>query len=148
MMKKSIVPPSEAEERKSRPVHEKCRTFRILVAENNAVCQTVTVMQLQKLGYEADVVGNGLEVLDALGRTHYDLILMDCRMPEMDGYEATRKIRAMGNAVSRIRIVALTACAMRGDREACLEAGMDDYISKPTNIRDLEQAIAKIDSSH
>jgi CheY-like chemotaxis protein len=119
------------------------------LAEDNLVNQKVVLAQLRKLGYEADIAANGLEVLTAYEQTPYDVILMDCHMPEMGGYEASRKIRerasnADGNSKPRIRIIALTANAMEGDREKCLAAGMDDYLSKPTRIDDLSAALARV----
>ena len=107
--------------------------LRILVAEDNAVNQKVIIKILEKLGYYADVVGNGLEVLDAIRRVPYDLVLMDCQMPEMDGFEATRRIRALDGVTGRIPIIALTANAMAGDREKCVECGMDNYLTKPVD---------------
>ncbi len=113
-------------------------TLRILLAEDNAVNQRVALRTLERLGYRADVVGNGLEVIESLSRQPYDVILMDVQMPELDGLETTRQIVARWPADSRPRIIAMTANAMRGDRERCLAAGMDDYISKPVRIEELE----------
>ncbi|HPT36801.1 MAG TPA: ATP-binding protein [Methanothrix sp.] len=111
----------------------------ILLAEDNAVNQVVTKRMLDKLGYRADVAANGIEVLQALQRQHYDVIFMDVQMPEMDGLEATREIRRrMHNGPM---IIAMTASALKGDREMCLAAGMDGYISKPTKIEALRAAL-------
>jgi CheY-like chemotaxis protein len=119
-------------------------TLSILVAEDNRVNQTVITRMLQKLGHRVDVAANGLEAVSALRRIAYDLVFMDCQMPEMDGFGATRAIRA-GEAGTprRIPIVALTANAMHGDREQCLAAGMDDYIAKPVTKQTLAAALER-----
>jgi PAS domain S-box-containing protein len=117
--------------------------IRVLIAEDNTVNQRVTFGQLKKLGYSADVVPDGLAVLRALDRTHYDIILMDCQMPEMDGYEATQRIRARTGDFPQPHIIAMTAHAMQGDREKCLAVGMNDYISKPVQLKTLAVALAR-----
>jgi signal transduction histidine kinase/ligand-binding sensor domain-containing protein/CheY-like chemotaxis protein len=113
--------------------------LRILIAEDNPVNQKLMVSVLGKLGYAPTVVPNGLEVLDRLAREPYDLVLMDVQMPEMDGLEATRRIRAGGGP--QPRIVAMTANALQEDREACLQAGMDEYVSKPFKLDELKAAL-------
>jgi len=115
--------------------------LRILVAEDNIINQKLVLRILQKMGYVADVAGNGLEVLDALNRQSYHIVFMDVQMPEMDGLEATRNIVVNWQADSRPKIIAMTANAMQGDREKCLEAGMDDYISKPILIEEMQRAL-------
>jgi len=117
---------------------------KILVAEDNIVNQKVALMQLAKLGYKADVAANGNEVLEALGRIRYDVILMDCQMPEMDGFEATAQIRRLAEPIRNIRIIAMTANAMQEDRDRCIDAGMDDYIAKPVRIDDLKTLLKSI----
>ena len=115
--------------------------LRILVAEDNAVNQKLALRLFSLMGYQADVAGNGIEALEAVERQPYDVVFMDVQMPEMDGLEATRRIRAA--LPDSPRIVAMTANAMDGDREACLEAGMDDYVSKPIRIEELVAALEK-----
>jgi|GEM_PF-1578670 len=121
----------------------KALSLRILVAEDNAVNQKLVIKILQKIGYNADVAGNGLEAIEAIKQINYDLILMDVQMPEMDGLEATRHICQNLPRKERPFIIAMTANAMKGDREACLEAGMDDYLSKPVRLNELQKAIEK-----
>ena len=119
--------------------------LRLLLVEDNKVNQAVALGILENLGYEADVAVDGRSALIALGRRDYDLVLMDCQMPEMDGYEATRLIRQRDTAVRNhdIPIIAVTAHAMAGDRELCLASGMNDYVSKPLRADLLEQVIEK-----
>jgi two-component system, sensor histidine kinase and response regulator len=128
----------------ARTFAETARTVRILLAEDNVPNQHVGLKQLKKLGYEADAVANGLEVLDALKRIPYDIILMDCQMPEMDGYEATRLIRQAESASTLgPYIIALTANALQGDREKCMAAGMNDYLTKPLHLSELENVLQR-----
>ena len=114
--------------------------LRILLAEDNVVNQKVALLTLDKLGYRADVAGNGIEVIEALNRQSYDVVFMDVQMPEMDGLTATKEICKQWTK-ARPRIIAMTANAMQGDREMCLNAGMDDYISKPIRIEELKRAL-------
>jgi signal transduction histidine kinase/CheY-like chemotaxis protein len=116
----------------------------ILVAEDNAVNQTIIDAMLRKLGHQITLVGTGGEALEALASADFDLVLMDCNMPEMDGIEATKRLRAGGVRDSRIPVIALTANAMEGDRERCLAAGMDDFVAKPVTIAELRKAIERV----
>ncbi len=118
-------------------------SLRILLAEDNVSSQKVALMMLKKLGYTADVAANGIEVLHSLDRQHYDVVLMDIRMPEMDGLEATRIIRQRWPN-NGPKIIAITAYALEGDREKCLQAGMNDYIAKPIQKEDLARALKEI----
>jgi PAS domain S-box-containing protein len=112
--------------------------LRILLAEDNVINQKVALLLLDKIGYRADVAANGYEVLDALNRQKYDVILMDVHMPEMDGIEATKHVRSMLPQTRQPYIIAMTAFAMEGDRQWCLDAGMNDYMGKPVRVEELE----------
>ncbi|MFY9825170.1 MAG: two-component regulator propeller domain-containing protein [Thermoanaerobaculia bacterium] len=118
--------------------------LRILVAEDNSVNQRVALLLLERLGYSADVAGNGYEVLAALHRQPYDVVLMDVQMPDMDGLEATRRIQSEWPENQRPRVVAMTASALVADRNACLSAGMDGFLSKPVLIRELQAALRSV----
>jgi len=114
------------------------KTFRVLLVEDNSVNQKVAMLLLAKLGYEADLAQNGAQALSAVTAAEYDLILMDCHMPEMDGFEATRRLRSATGYTAHVPVIALTASAFPQDRQACLAAGMSDFLSKP--VRQVELA--------
>jgi PAS domain S-box-containing protein len=119
------------------------RAALVLVAEDNAVNQRIAARMLEKLGHRADVVANGAEAVDALRQVPYDLVFMDCQMPVMDGFTAVAAIRAAEDAAARTPVIAMTASAMEADRLRCLDAGMDDYLSKPVRLHDLAAALTR-----
>jgi CheY-like chemotaxis protein len=119
--------------------------LRILLAEDNVVNQKLALRLLQQMGYRADVAGNGIEAIECVARQPYDVVLMDVQMPEMDGLEASRRIVAKWpDKAARPHIVAMTANAMQGDREECLAAGMDDYVTKPIRVDALVEALNEV----
>jgi CheY-like chemotaxis protein/HPt (histidine-containing phosphotransfer) domain-containing protein len=125
-------------------LEHKNKSYRILVVEDNQINQKVALCMLKSMGYQAVAVGNGLEALESLSQVPYDLVLMDCQMPVLDGYETTRRIR--GNLTlpfHQIPIVAMTANAIIGEREKCISCGMSDYISKPVDSNNLAKVIKK-----
>jgi two-component system sensor histidine kinase/response regulator len=128
------------------PRGQKRRLKRVLVAEDNPVNQRVAVKMLEKIGCRADVVANGKEALDAVGRIPYDVVFMDCQMPEMDGFEATAQIRKLDGGAGRALIIAMTANALQGDRERCIAVGMNDYLSKPVTQEALAAVLGKWES--
>jgi len=138
--------PTEAPKEEAAPAG---RALRILVAEDNPINQLVVTEQLNKLGHTCKAVRNGVEALEALENTEWDAVLMDCQMPVMDGYETVEAIRRAEEAEKdsggrRTWVVAVTATAMEGQRELCLQAGMDDFLSKPFHVQDLAQVVARI----
>ncbi|MGD0952709.1 MAG: ATP-binding protein [Methanotrichaceae archaeon] len=136
---------NKPEETPSQRKREGYFNMRILLAEDNAINQKVMLHMLKYLGYRADVAADGVEVLKTMELQSYDLVLMDIQMPEMDGFETAKEIRRRWP--NEPVIVALTAYALDGDREKCLEAGMDDYIAKPVKINDLENILVKYSAS-
>jgi two-component system sensor histidine kinase/response regulator len=142
----AVTPSHENEE--TRPIEPiisaQGAPLRVLLAEDNTANQEVALWQLEKLGCIAEPVKNGLEVLEAIARNSYDVILMDCRMPKMDGYEATRKVRLQEGPARHTPIITMTAHAWSGDQDKCLAAGMDDYISKPVALKTLSAVLRRV----
>ncbi|HQL89802.1 MAG TPA: PAS domain S-box protein [Syntrophales bacterium] len=135
---------ARAEKKAPEPAAAAPERVRVLVAEDNPVNQKLAIRMLEKFNLSVDVAANGREVLEKLAQSAYDLVFMDCHMPEMDGYEATASIRQAERAgKTRLAIVAMTANAMQGDREKCLSAGMDDYITKPIRREAIEEMLRK-----
>jgi CheY-like chemotaxis protein len=116
--------------------------LRVLLVEDNASNRKVEKAMLERLGYKADAVSSGYEAIRALGHNHYDLVIMDIVMPSMDGMQTAREIRKL--CLKGLKIIAVTAYVVNGIREMCLEAGMDDFITKPVRLKDLERALKNI----
>jgi CheY-like chemotaxis protein len=142
---KPIDSPSQAAPMAAGPAQVLPGKVRILLAEDNPVNQRVALAMLKRLGYRTDVVANGREAVEALQNVPYDLVLMDCQMPEMDGFEATCAVRLKEAAASSssIPIIAMTASAMQADRDRCLQAGMSDFIAKPVQPGELAEILAR-----
>ena len=141
------LPPAEAAPSTSAPAAPRAaerRSGRILIAEDNSVNQAVARRMVEKAGFEAVIANNGVEALAAVGRGEFLLVLMDCQMPEMDGYAATAELRRREVGTGRrLPVIAVTASAVEGERERCLATGMDDYITKPVRAAVFEELIAR-----
>ena len=120
------------------------RRLRVLLAEDNPINQKLAKLQLQKLGFEVNVAVNGQDALDAIDAVGFDLIFMDCEMPELDGYEATRELRRREGGLRHTTVVAMTAHTLPSDREKCLAAGMDAYVSKPVMLQALTAVLGEL----
>jgi len=138
MISQSEPPLAQADAPRDREIDP----HRILLTEDNPVNQLIAQKQLELLGFEVDVADNGLEALAAIDRRRYDLVLMDCQMPRLDGYEATRRLRRHHNGRD-LPVIAVTAHAIEGDREKCLAAGMDDYLAKPIRVENLSAMLGR-----
>jgi two-component system sensor histidine kinase/response regulator len=143
-----VKPTTRAAESAPKEAAVPAQSVQILVAEDNVVNQRVVLGLLAKLGHRADAVRNGLEAVRAVESGTYDLVFMDCQMPELDGFEATRRIRRLSGRCATVPIVALTANAMQGDRERCLEVGMNDYVTKPVDAGRLAAALQRFLPAH
>ena len=128
----------------ARPGRPLSRRLRALIVEDNPINQKVASLQLKKLKVDVTTVNDGSQAIEAVSRFPYDVVFMDCQMPEMDGYDATREIRRREGSMRHTRIVAMTAHALQGDRQKCLDAGMDGYISKPVKLEALQEVLAQI----
>jgi CheY-like chemotaxis protein len=143
------IPARPAQPRNSvrpKPITPVAPSLRVLLAEDDRVNQRVALAQLNKLGYATDIAANGFEVLAALEKSRYNIVLMDCQMPDLDGFVTTQRIREREKCEQTeapIRIIAMTANAMTGDREKCLAAGMNDYVSKPVRTEELQAALQR-----
>jgi CheY-like chemotaxis protein len=143
-MIKSFGAPQSAPEKSNRTPLAARLPLRILVAEDNVVNQRVVLRTLERMGYGAEVVGNGRAAVERIKQGRFDVVLMDIQMPEMDGLEAVRVIRSRIAPPDQPRIIALTANALDGDRERCLDAGMNDYVTKPIRRAELERVLLSL----
>ena len=138
----SEVSGEKEEQRKSLPLDNKLRGLKILVAEDNLVNRKLAKKIFEKLGYEIELVDDGVQTVEKVKKKDFDLLFLDCQMPNLDGYDATRQIRGLSRNKG-VPIIAMTANVMQGDREKCLESGMDDYITKPVKLDEIKQMIIK-----